>query len=74
MDGRRQHYTWSVTWYDIATHGARCTFMAEVPEYNHVLFAKRLGRASQKNNKTLKRQVATRISDSMMIVHVHKLY
>ena len=59
---------------EIGTHGAPCNFMAEVPEHNHVRFAKRPGRASQKNNMTFERQAATRISDSMMIARAHELY
>lgn len=59
---------------EIESNGAPCNFMAEVPEHNHIRFAKRPGRASKKDNETFERQAATRIADSMMIARAHTLY
>jgi hypothetical protein len=59
---------------EIKGNGAPSNYMAEVPEHNHIRFAKRPGRASRKDNKTFERQAATRISDSMIIARAHSLY
>jgi hypothetical protein len=59
---------------DITALGALRNYMAEVPEHNHVRFAKRPGRASQKNYVTFERQAATRIADSAMIARAYEVY
>jgi hypothetical protein len=59
---------------EIEGNGALCNYMAEVPEHNHIRFAKKPGRASKKDNETFERQAATRIADSMMIERAHKMY
>jgi hypothetical protein len=49
---------------EIGDFGAPMNYCAERPECNHVVFAKRPGRRSQKRYATYERQVATRICDA----------
>jgi hypothetical protein len=58
---------------EIIDFGAPMNYCAERAEANHSVFAKQPGRRSQKHYASYERQVATRICDSTILNHCHRM-
>ena len=58
---------------DMRRYGSPVNTSASSPEHNHLYFAKRPGRRAQKDHATFDHQVATRLTNSMMLQSIAQL-